>query len=256
MGLRRMRARRAREFIRLAYEGARTDRRTGGWVTTGNSANAEISVAMSKLRERSRDLIRNNAYAARAVAGVVGNAIGTGITAQARSGEPDLDRLINASWAEWIEECDADGQLDFYGLQALIARTVFESGECLVRFRQRRESDGLTVPLQLQALEPDYLDHTKTQKTETGYIIQGVEFDLVGRRVFYWLYGQHPGDVVQTGVHGGASLQSRKRNWFAKRSRPALRRSSPSRRGRMARPSRRASPMRPWANASRASSRA
>jgi lambda family phage portal protein len=165
-------------------------------------------VALSKLRERSRDLIRNNAYAARAAAEVVGNAIGTGITAQARSGEPQLDRLINAAWADWIDECDADGQLDFYGLQALIARTVFESGECLVRFRQRRESDGLTVPLQLQVHEPDYLDHTKTQKTDTGYIIQGVEFDLVGRRVFYWLYGQHPGDVVQTGVRGGASLQS------------------------------------------------
>ncbi len=29
-GLRRVRARRAGELIRLAYEGARTDRRTGG----------------------------------------------------------------------------------------------------------------------------------------------------------------------------------------------------------------------------------
>ena len=57
-GLRRMRARRAGELITLAYEGARTDRRTGGWITTGNSANAEIAVALSRLRERSRDLIR------------------------------------------------------------------------------------------------------------------------------------------------------------------------------------------------------
>ena len=66
-GLRRLRARRAGDLIRLAYEGARTDRRTGGWITAGNSANAEIAMALSKLRERSRDLIRNNAYAARAV---------------------------------------------------------------------------------------------------------------------------------------------------------------------------------------------
>jgi lambda family phage portal protein len=207
-GLRRLRARRAADLVRLAYEGARTDRRTGGWVTTGNSANAEISVALAKLRERSRDLIRNNAYAARAVAEIVGNAIGTGITAQARGMDRDLNRNIDQEWSMWIEECDADGQLDFYGLQALIARTVFESGECLVRFRQRRRDDMLPVPLQLQVLEPDYLDHTKTQKTDTGYIIQGVEFDLVGRRIFYWLYGQHPGDVVQTGVRGGASMQS------------------------------------------------
>ena len=207
-GLRRMRARRAGELIQLAYEGARTDRRTGGWVTSGNSANAEVAVALSKLRERSRDLVRNNAYAARAVAEVVGNAVGTGITVQSRSGSPEFDRDANAAWTTWMDECDADGQLDFYGLQALVARTVFESGECLVRLRQRRASDGMTIPLQIQVLEPDYLDQTKTQRTDTGYIIQGVEFDLVGRRTFYWLYGQHPGDVVQTGARGGASLQS------------------------------------------------
>jgi lambda family phage portal protein len=201
-GLRRFRARRAAELVRLAYDGARTDRRTGGWVTTGKSANAEIAAAIVKLRERSRDLVRNNAYAARAVAEVVGNAIGTGITVQARSGSPDLDKAINAAWTAWMEQCDADSQLDFFGIQALVARTVFESGECLVRFRQRRPGDGFQIPLQLQVLEPDYLDQSKTQKTETGYVIQGVEFDLVGRRTYYWLFGQHPGEITQTSLRG------------------------------------------------------
>lgn len=209
-GLRRARARRAAQLVQLAYEGAKTGRRTDGWLTTGTSANAEIGAAISKLRDRSRDLIRNNAYAARAVAEVVGNAIGTGITAQARTSDAELSRQIDAAWREWIRQCDADGQLDFYGLQALVARTVFESGECLVRFRQRRESDGLAIPLQLQVLEPDYLDHTKTQQTDTGYIIQGVEFDLLGRRIYYWLYGQHPGDVTYTSARGWASLESRR----------------------------------------------
>ncbi|HOQ48004.1 MAG TPA: phage portal protein [Bryobacteraceae bacterium] len=201
-GLRRVRARRAAEMVRLAYEGARATRRTDGWITTGNSANAEIVLALSKLRERSRDLVRNNPYAARAVAEVVGNAVGTGITAQARTGLPELNRQIDAAWLDWIERCDADGQLDFYGIQALVARTVFESGECLVRFRQRRDGDGFKVPVQLQVLEPDYLDQSKTQKTDTGYIIHGVEFDLVGRRTFYWLFGQHPGEVTQTSLRG------------------------------------------------------
>jgi len=201
-GLRRLRARRAAELVRLAYEGARTGRRTDGWITTGNSANAEIAQALTKLRERSRDLIRNNPYAARAVAEVVGNAIGTGITAQARTGDQELNGEIDRAWSEWIEECDADGQLDFYGIQALVARTVFESGECLVRFRQRPDADGLKIPVQLQVLEPDYLDQSKTQKTETGYIIQGVEFDLVGRRIYYWLFGSHPGEVTQTSLRG------------------------------------------------------
>jgi len=202
-GLHRIRARRTAEVVRLAYEGARARRRTDGWLTTGNSANAEIASALSKLRERSRDLIRNSPYAARAVAEIVGNAIGIGITAQARTGNQDLNREIDAVWSEWIDQCDADGQLDFYGIQALVARTVFESGECLVRFRQRRSGDGFRVPVQLQVLEPDYLDQSKTQKTATGYILQGVEFDLVGRRVYYWLFGSHPGEGTLAALRGG-----------------------------------------------------
>ena len=50
------------------YESARVDRRTAGWLTSGNSANAEIGPDLPRLRNRSRDLARNNAHGARAVA--------------------------------------------------------------------------------------------------------------------------------------------------------------------------------------------
>jgi lambda family phage portal protein len=143
------------------------------------------------------------------VAEVSGNAVGTGIAAQARTGDAELNQAIDTAWTAWMEEADADGQLDFYGIQAMVARTVFESGECLVRFRQRPSGDGFRIPVQLEVLEPDRLDHLKTEQTRTGYIIQGVEFDLVGRRTFYWLFGQHPGDVVTTGVRGGSLRSAR-----------------------------------------------
>ncbi|SFJ04472.1 phage portal protein, partial [Nitrosomonas sp. Nm34] len=98
-------------------------------------------------------------------------------------------------WDNWINESDADGQLDFYGLQRLIARTIFESGECLVRFRYRRPEDGLNVPLQIQVLEPDYLDSSKFEDLKNGgYIQYGIEYDAIGRRVAYWLYKEHPGE--------------------------------------------------------------
>jgi len=66
-------------------------------------------------------------------------------------------------------------------------------GECIVRFRQRRPGDGIDVPFQLQVLEPDYLDHNKTLSLDTGTIIEGVQFDKIGRRVAYWMFGNHPG---------------------------------------------------------------
>lgn len=208
-GLRRARARAAAEVL-LSYEAARTDRHTSGWITTDSGANAEIGPALARLRQRSRDLIRNNAYATNALDELAGQAVGTGIRANAvaMDGNARLAKQINDAWNIWVEECDADGQLDFYGLQDLAVRTVIESGECLVRLRRRFADDGYRIPMQIQILEPDYLDTGKTEETKTGRIIQGVEFDLLGRRIAYWLYPDHPGDI--SAGYSRANMASRR----------------------------------------------
>ena len=186
-GVRRIRNRAAANVL-LSYDGARRDRRTGGWTTAGPSADAEIGPDLVTLRDRSRDLVRNNPYAAAAVDELVAQCVGTGITAQ-----PKNPRLAEA-WKFWIDECDAYGQQDLYGLEQLVVRTIFESGECLIRRRPRQSGDGLQIPMQIQVLEPDYLDHNRTGKNGGNRVIQGVEFDPIGRRVAYWMFGDHPGD--------------------------------------------------------------
>ncbi len=85
-GLRRARNRAAMAALRRSYEGARLGRRTEGWVAAGTGANAEIGPAIARLRDRSRDLVRNNPYAAKAVQAVVSNLVGTGIMPRARAG--------------------------------------------------------------------------------------------------------------------------------------------------------------------------
>lgn len=189
-GLRRVRSRAAMGLMARSYDGAKTGRRTDGWVVVGTGANAEIGVALNRLRDRSRDLVRNNPYAAKAVQSVVSNLVGTGIQPRARDAETD------DLWARWCAECDADGMTDFYGLQALVTRTIVESGECLVRLRDRRVEDGLSVPLQLQVLEPDHLDIGKNEvlPNGAGEIVQGVQFGPTGRREAYWLFARHPGE--------------------------------------------------------------
>ena len=78
-------------------------------------------------------------------------------------------------------------------------RSVAESGEVLVRRRRRRLSDGYPVSVQLQVLEADYLDTSKTTALPNGgQIIQGVEFDVLGNLVAYWLFRQHPGSTFLT----------------------------------------------------------
>lgn len=191
-GLRRARARAQTDHVRR-YEGAAGGRRTESWLTQSTSANAETAIGLSQLRNRCRDMVRNNPWAARAVQAVVSNTIGHGITAKV-SGPKRVSQL----WRQWAEstDCDADGLNDIYGLQALILRSVAESGECLVRRRWRRPGDGLSLPMQLQVIEGDYLDHSRTTMLDTGRIVQGVEFDAIGRRVAYWLFEDHPGDLI------------------------------------------------------------
>jgi lambda family phage portal protein len=198
-GLRRLQYRRAvtaAETALLRYEGAMPGRRTADWIANNSDPNRETFGAMLYLRDRARDLVRNNPYAAKALSELVGNQVGTGILPRADTGNDGLNKTIDAAFAEWSAVCDADGQSDFYGLQWLCARTVAESGEVLVRLRPRLADDGMRVPLKLQVLEPDYLDHNKTMSLENGTIIQGVQVDKLGRRNFYWMFGNHPGSLT------------------------------------------------------------
>ncbi len=192
---RRMLARQAFATLARGYDGAAKGRRTEGWRATGSSADTEIGVAGALLRDRMRDLMRNSPHAAKAVAVLVNNIVGSGIMPRAASSDEALDRKVDALFERWSAECDADGQLDFYGLQTLICREMVEAGEVLVRRRPCRASDGLPVPLQLQVLEADFLDATKSGTLGGGRLVQGIEFDAVGKRRAYWLYSEHPGDA-------------------------------------------------------------
>ena len=55
-------------------------------------------------------------------------------------------------------------------------------------------------------LEADFLDATKSGSLGTGRLVQGIEFDPVGKRRAYWLHAEHPGDAYGALQNG---LQSR-----------------------------------------------
>src|SRR5580658_3768441 len=143
-----------RHAQRFRYEGATAGRRAYGWYAASSDANVELMGALVWLRNRSRDLIRNNPYAARAVEELAGNVVGTGIVPMAKTGSTSLDTIINAEWPHFVEHCDEPGRMDFYGMQTLAVRTMAESGETIVRFRPR-PMNALRIPLQLQMLESD-----------------------------------------------------------------------------------------------------
>lgn len=172
--------------VRAYYEGGSTRRRMAGKGTTITGPNGPIENSLAILQARSHHAIRNNAYAASAKEKYVSNLVGTGIKPQ--WGDPKIQAL----WDEWVNESDTDGIDNFYGQQALAAGAQFEAGEVLGRFRYRRTSDGLSVPLQLQVVEAEHLDHTYSQTVGNRLIKMGIEFNAIGQRSAYHLWRYHP----------------------------------------------------------------
>lgn len=198
-GLRRLRARAAATMIERHYDAAASGRRTAGWHRSSSDANAAAGPSLASLRELSRDLRRNNGWARRGVQVIANNTIGWGIKANAVAQTPELATMALKTWDAWADSalCDYDGRMPFAGLQKLVMRTIVESGEALVMFEPASSDDGLSVPLRVRVLEPDYLDTLKDglQGEAGGPIVQGIEFDGRGRRVAYWIFAQHPGST-------------------------------------------------------------
>lgn len=185
------------ERLKASYEGAADGRRSSSWDAPDTGVNSLIMPALRNLRSRSRAAVRNDPYAANAIDRRVSNLIGTGITPQPRVKDKELRRLFQEVWEDWVDESDADQLTDFYGQQALVARTVEQSGECFIRLRPRRMEEGLAVPLQLQCLAPEFVPHDKFEVTSNGNIIRaGIEFNGFGKRVAYWVYRTHPSDMA------------------------------------------------------------
>lgn len=158
----------------------------------GASANADHMADGAVLRGKARAIVQNVPYVKAGLDALVNYTVGTGIIPRATGRDA---ATINNIFAAWCLVCDADGRFDFYGLQAAAYRAMEQDGEVLIRLRPRRPTDGLPAPLQLQLLEIDWLDTSRTQAEGPNQVVNGVEYDPLGRTVAYWLWDQHPGDV-------------------------------------------------------------
>lgn len=164
------------------------------WLPSSQGINSLLEGSGVRLRAQARDLERRNPYAKNAVDSYVGNVIGTGIVPTFQHPDATIRKTLEDAWAAWVDEADADGRSDFYGLQKLCVRTEFIAGEVLCRLRSRRPDDGLSVPFQLQLLEPEHLPIEKNESVGNNEIRWGIEFNRIGQRVAYHLYAEHPGE--------------------------------------------------------------
>lgn len=205
--VRRMRAKVAMSLFNSGfggYAGASKSRRSmSGWSVTSNDADADILPDLPTLRERSRDLIRNNPMAAGAINTKVGNVVGTGLRLnsqidadflgmeqeQAEQWEANTEREFRL-WAE-SPDCDATRTLNFYGLQELAFRSTLENGDVFVLLPDIKRLNR-PYSLSVQLIEGDRVCN-ENYAADNEKVAGGVERDDAGAPVGYWVATRHPG---------------------------------------------------------------
>lgn len=162
----------------------------------GSGPNSIIRPAMKTLRERCRDMIRNNPYAESAMSVIVSGAIGTGITPAIKE-----NKRLSRLWNDWAEstQCDAAGLSNLAALQTIAMQSWVETGEVLFRRVIRKNWRPGEIPYAIQLLEPDYLDDS--QYFGSDYRM-GIKTDEYGRPLAYRVFKAHPHDNEVYGLSG------------------------------------------------------
>lgn len=179
-----------------AYEAGAQTRRTATWRAPTSTANSGVLGNLVTLRDRSRQATRNDGYAKAIIDELVNNIIGTGITPLSQAPDPTFRSAVQTLWRRWTDESDPEGLLDWYGQTAQAVRCWMEAGDTFVRRRNRFVTDGLSVPMQTQVLEPELCPHTyNVPLLPNGNRVRaGIEFNPIGQRVAYYFHPQRPGD--------------------------------------------------------------
>ncbi|WP_454752076.1 phage portal protein [Cupriavidus necator] len=196
--------------VKARYDAAGTGRRMRGWHPPTSGPNRAIT-GLQKIRDRARDAGRNDWSGESSTQHWTTNLIGIGIVPRLRRITSKTRKAqLNDLWDDWVPQADADGVLNFYGLQTLAVRSWLESGEVFARLRPRQIDAPLAVPLQVQLIEADFvplLDADYWPGMPAGNTIrQGIERNKYGRRVAYWMYRDHPGDGPLSGAIDASRL--------------------------------------------------
>ena len=196
-----------KQTFKRSYSGANTGRLFADFITSSTSADAEIKDNIRILRDRARELARNDSYISRYLNLMVSNVIGKHgirVSSKARNDDGSLDIganvLIERAWKEWskVGNCTANCRLSFLDCQKIFIESLCRDGEVLIRKIKSNESPfGFT----LQFLEADHLDETKNgfEKSTGNRIKMGVEVSKYDKPVAYHLFKEHPYDRTYMG---------------------------------------------------------
>lgn len=184
---------------RRAFDAATTTAATESWLGADHGINTDTAAGLTKMRQRSRDLVRNYDYARGYMMRLEDNVLGhAGIQLQMRitrrDGTPDkdLNRRFEQAYARFRRRgvYETSGKLSGQRADAVQLATLARDGELL----------GMWVPgrgphrVQLRLIRPEILDVECTRDYQGRRVRMGVEIDDDGAPVAYWLLAHRVGD--------------------------------------------------------------
>ena len=134
------------KFPKRSYTAAATGRLFADFVANTLSADSEIRPALRRVRDRCRDVARNNDYARRYLQMIETNVVGdTGVRIQvrARNSDGSLDTvgnsIIERQWDIWGRRGTPtmDGKMSWLDCQRMFISNVARDGECIVHLEDK-----------------------------------------------------------------------------------------------------------------------
>jgi len=188
------------------YRGAQRRRATEDWIPGSSSADQDLlsGTTLEDLRSRSRDLSRNNPYAASITDTTVTNTVGTGIRPQSQikadvlgisaNQASEFQSKAEAIFQRWMKFADAGRRLNFYKMQALVDRQIIENGEIfIVPLILDKSKNNRPYSFAYQLVEADRVD-TPNDKRSDKNVRKGIEIGKYGQPEAYYISTGFPGD--------------------------------------------------------------
>jgi len=189
------------------------------WRPAARDARSDSLRRLPLQRAQSRQLARTSALACGAINTNVERVVGTGLALVA---QPAVETLlwspeqgfawktqVQREFSLWADstDCDLEGLLNFYQLQALVLRSVLESGDCFTLMPDGAASARQPYRLRLQVLEADRVGNPQGLP-DAERIAAGVRFDAHGMPEAYHVYDRHPGAGMAGGdLHAGRWIE-------------------------------------------------
>ena len=152
-----------------------------------------IHADAATINARAAHFALNTPMGRRIVESLVGNLVGDGIKSRSQHPDKTIAATLNANFALWIDRADAEGRGDFFALQQAAINDLVVFGEAFSIILPALE-DGAP---QLRRCHPEQLARDVTRLTgDGGAIVQGVEFDRMGRIIAYHVRRHAPGDPL------------------------------------------------------------